>query len=229
MMSHVLVSVMVMIFFSNNLCAMSAAPAAPAGTGAQEVSTGVAPGANPADPVVGIKADVKVSEKDATPEEKIYTRFADNDGCPYRVPKTALVREIFARYKAAVRSPGNNSKSFFNLGPDVADKEDTLEFWDNLLLAKFVALCLNENNNFIGFGLITEVCDDAKKVTQVNIQALIVDEEYADRNLEVPMLAFIYEMYPAQLIQISVPEGYDHAALIKAAGKLIAKNEDIAS
>ena len=152
----------------------------------------------------------------------IYSQWANLEGCPNAVSRTASIKKFFddqkSSIRSSVRSPKSTSKSFFRSRDG---KEDTQEFWDNVLKSDFPVVCLNASGNFIAFGLLEEVKNDTQQITHINVHAIVVDEKYADKNFEPLLLYEVYKKYVGIEVEVLTPDGYDRTALVHKALKLI--------
>jgi len=137
------------------------------------------------------------SKEAKKPEGRIYRRWANLDGCPNAVKRTAIIKGIFDRNEH--RLEDSKCESFFYKKDE---REKSQKYWDNAVKTDFPAVCLDDNGNFIGYGLL-EIADDV-----VHVNAIMVDEQYAGRGLELALLMDIFEKYSDKEINLRASHDY---------------------
>jgi|SRR5579862_5002675 len=153
------------------------------------------------------------SKEAKKPEGHIYRRWANLDGCPNAVKRTAIIKGIFDRNEQ--RLEDSKCESFFYKKDE---REKSQKYWDNAVKTDFPAVCLDDNGNFIGYGLL-EIEGDT-----VHVNAIMVDEQYAGRGFELELLTDICKKYRDKTIDLRTSRDYA-AALTQKLLKLVAKDQ----
>lgn len=178
MRSNLIVSLMLLLLFQNNLLAM---------WGAQ---------------ISDDQPDLKSEEPVSPPSTQKLTWTSIKDRLD-RASKTDDIQRIFDNQKERMKSD-KTPLSFFNFKK--YHDCDTSKFWQDCVEDDRIDVLFDDQKNIVSFALIEEVRDKTDTIVCINVHALVIDPAFENNRLEGWVLYSIEGWFPGKNIKLMIPD-----------------------